>query len=271
MKKIAIIIITLFCIIGLCKSEEINEDWIKSDSIFISHLKIAYQKNPLSIEKQLEPWEMQRANLGFGYSSIEHSMGKGYVSIFYTLVYKDKKLISYRLEPKMPRNSQLIKRYLSFYEGMFEIKDSKAQVLYFGYKNVSLPLEISKPAIDVSKEIKYFMTPYSGIIYGDYGGIANSILENREAFNLVKDSINENILIYLLKSINPATRMCAAEEYYQNKESYQHKDIIEKLIEINLKELPKIKTMSSCLKYEDNAKDILNRMIGKNKHLSIEN
>lgn len=235
------------------------------DSVFINQVKKSFKTNPISIEKYLEPWENSRVNLGFGYTLIEHSMGKGYVSIFYTLVYKDKKLVSYLLKPQMPTDSRLTKRYLSFYEGMFEIENQQVKKLYFGFKNVSKPLGDIVNEFNVSSQIEYFMTPYSGVIYGDYGGIANEILENRNTFNIVKDSINEDILIFLLKSINPATRLCAAELFYLKKETFNQIDLIEKLIEINYKELPEIETMGGCTIYIDDAKKVLDLMINKNK------
>lgn len=259
------LIILLICTFKICKAEEIQEDWIKLDSIFINQLKGSFIVNPLLLEKYLDPLENSRVNLGFGYSLIEHSMGKGYVSIFYTFIYKDKKLISYVLRPQMPKNSKLTNRYLSFYEGLFGIENYSAQNLYYGYKDVSKPLGEIEKEINVSSQVAYFMTPYSGVIYGDYGGIADEILENRNAFNIVKSSITENLMIYLLKSINPATRLCATEIFYSKKESFKQKKLLKKLIEINFKELPKITTMSGCMIYVENAKTVLNQMINKNK------
>jgi hypothetical protein len=258
-------IITLVTVIiftsKLCNAEEINEDWIHKDSIFINQVKNSFLTDPLTIEKYLEPWENSRVDLGFGYSLIEHSMGKGYVSIFYTFIYKNKKLISFILRPQMPNNSRLTKRYLSFYKGLFEIEDQQVQNLCFGYKNVAIPLGEPGNDLTVSSQMEYFMTPYSGVIYGDYGGIANEMLENRNLFNTVKDSITEDLLIYLLKSLNPATRMYAAELFYSNEDRFNQKELIERLIELNFKELPEITTMSGCIILVVDSKKILKLML----------
>jgi hypothetical protein len=264
LQTIAILILLIF-MSQFCGAEEIHEDWIKQDSAFIKQVEKSFRLNPLSIGKDLEPWENSRINLGFGYSLIEHSMGKGYVSIFYTFIYKDKKLVSYVLKPQMPNDSRLIQRYLSLYKGLFEIENYRPKNLYFGYMEMSKPLEGFETNLNVSNQLDYFMTPYSGVIYGDYGGIGNEILENREAYNTVKDSINETILIYLLKSINPATRLCAAEFYYSNEETFKQKELIDKLIEKNFKELPEIETMSGCIKYIEDAKKVLTLMLGEYK------
>jgi hypothetical protein len=266
-KKARIIglIVLLISYSGLSRAEEINEDWIKMDSIFINLLKYSYSTNPISIKKHLEPIENKRVNLGFGFSSIEHSMGKGYISIFYTFIYKDKNLVSFRLSPQMPDDSRLTNRYLAFYEGMFAIENYQPQNLNYGYEFVSKPLKDAEIKFQVSNQVKFFMTPYSGIIYGDFGGIANEVLENRSAFNIVKSSVNEDLLIYLLKSINPATRLCAAELYNTQKDSFKRNELIEKLIETNLIELPAILTMSGCIEYSDDARKVLNQMIDKNK------
>jgi len=128
---------------------------------------------------------------------------------------------------------------------------------------VSKPRGNSENLLNVSSQIEYLMTPYSGIVYGDCGGIANEILENRNAFNEVKESITEDVLIYMLKAVNPATRLCAAELFYSKNETFRQKEFIEKLIEINFNELPKIETMSGCTQYIDDARKVLNQMLDK--------
>ena len=265
MRKLRIIAVMtmVICISKLCGAEEIHDDWIKLDSVFINQVKKLYKSNPLSIESHLEPWENSRVNLGFGYTLIQHSIGKGYVSIFYTFIYKDKKLVSYILKPQMPNESRLTKRYLSFYEGLFEIKNSQPQDLYCGYKYVTKPRGNIDNVLNVSSQIEYFMTPYSGVVYGDSGGIANEILDNRTAFNEVKESITEDVLIYILKSVNPATRLCAAELFNSKYETFEQKDLIENLIEMNFKELPQIETMSGCVQHIDDARKVLNQMLDK--------
>ncbi|WP_026473533.1 hypothetical protein [Alkaliflexus imshenetskii] len=264
MRTIALILV-LTTTFGLCRAKEIREDWIKIDSIFINLLKKEYLSNPTSIEKYLEPWEKKRENLGYGYSIIDHSMGKGYVSIFYTLIYKDKKLVSFKLTPQMPNDSRLYSRYLSFYEGFFENDNYQPQSLFYGYKVASTPIKNFDRILEISPKMEFFMTPYSGIIYGDYGGIANELLENRELFNSIKSSINDDLIIYLLNSINPATRLYATELFMTQKELFIEKKLIEELIEMNFKELSEINTMSGCIQYSEDARKVIKEMMEKNK------
>lgn len=247
-------------------AEEINEDWVKKDSIFINQIKRAYATNPLLVEKFLEPWENSREKLGFGYSMIEHSNGKGYVSINYTLIYKGQKLVSFVLKTSWPHDPRLTKRYSAFFNGLFEIENFEIKDLYFGYEVVSKPIGFKENEFNVSSQIAYFMTPYSGVVYGDSGGIANEVLETRKSFNSIQSSINEEVLFYLLKSINPATRLYAAEFYYLNKERFSEREIIEKLIDENLKELPKITTMSGCIVRMADARKVLKAMIEEYKY-----
>ena len=267
MKNLIIIALIFFviCTSKLSNAEEINEDWVKMDSVFINQVKELFATNPLSIEKYLEPWESSREKLGFGYSIIEHSIGKGYVSIFYKLVYKEKKLVSFVLKTHWPSDPRLTKRYLSFYQGLFQIENYEIKDLYYGFKDVSKPIGNGEFDLNISTEIEYFMTPYSGIIYGDYGGIANEILETRKSYNLIKSSLNEDALIYMLKSINPATRLYAAEFYYSKMGNFTKKEFIEKLIESNLRELPKIVTMSGCIVQMVDARKVLKEMIDEYK------
>ena len=256
-----VLVSLLTTVFGLCRAKEIREDWIKNDSVFINILKDAYLSNPTSIEKHLEPWEIKRENLGYGYSMIEHSVGKGYISIFYTLIYKDKKLVSFKLTPQMPNDSRLYSRYLSFYEGLFVNDNCQTKSLFYGYKFASATINNSDKRFEISEKFEFFMTPYSGIIYGDAGGIASEPLENRELFNSLKCSLNDVLLIHILKSINPATRLYAAEMYLTQKDSFKEKKIIEELIEMNFKELPEIITMSGCIQYSDDARKVLKEMI----------
>jgi hypothetical protein len=253
----------LICISQFCKAQNINEGWVREDSLFIDQVKQAYNSDPLSIEKSIEPWENARVNLGYGYSVIQSSTGKGYVSIFYTCVYKDRKLISYMLDPQMPHDDRLTYRYISFYKVLFKIENNWSMDLYFGYEKMTKPLEESENVLKVSDALGFLMTPFSGIVYGDFEGFDDQIVENRRAYNKVKDSINEKELLYLLRSINPATRLTAAEHYFKNIDNYLQHSLIERLIEDNYKELPAIQTISVDLVNEEDAKEVLRRMINK--------
>ena len=138
-------------------------------------------------------------------------------------------------------------------------------LLYFNFNNMSKPYDHSKISNEISYDLKYFMTPFSDVIYGDFGGYGSNMLENRKVFNSVKNLITENILIVLLHSINPATRLCAAEFYFNNKSNFKRRSFIEKLIEMNFKALPKIDTMSGCIQFNEDAKKVLTQMISKRK------
>jgi hypothetical protein len=204
----------LICINQFCEAQNINEGWVREDSLFIDQVKQAYRSDSLSVEKNIEPWENARVNLGYGYSTIQSSTGKGYVSIFYTCVYKDKKLISYMLHPQMPRDDRLTHRYISFYKELFRIENNWPMDLYFGYEKMTKPLGESDNVLEVSNDLGFLMTPFSGVVYGDYEGFEDQIVENRSAYIKVKYSISEKELLYLLRSINPATRLTAAEKQH---------------------------------------------------------
>jgi hypothetical protein len=231
--------------------------------LFIDQVKQAYKSDPLSIEKSIEPWEHTRVNLGYGYSVIQFSTGKGYVSIFYTCVYKDRRLISYMLNPQMPHDDRLTHRYISFYKELFRIENNRPMDLYFGYEKMTKPFGESENVLKASDELGFLMTPFSGIVYGDFEGFEDQIIENRKAYNKIKESINEKELLYLLRSINPVTRLTAAEHYFKNIYHYSQHSLIERLIEDNYKELPTIQTISVDLVNEEDAKEVLRRMINK--------
>src|SRR5665647_670637 len=106
-------------------AEDIHEDWVKADSIFIKQIVDIKKANPRLINQYLRIVERDRVNLGFGYSLIEGRYGIGYVSIVYSIVYRYQRMLSYKLTPEMPSDSRLIKRYLKFYSGGFKIVRSE--------------------------------------------------------------------------------------------------------------------------------------------------
>jgi hypothetical protein len=259
--KIVVLIILFFTTVLKVNAQEekIEEEWVLEDSIFISTYIKALKKHPLNVEAYLGPDKKRKDNLGFGYSSIEGSMGRGYVSVFYQLIYFNDKLVSYNLNPEMPSDMRLTKRYKNFYSSLyrFDTRDNPYP-LYHNFREMTKPLP-GYHLVPSSRALAFLMTPFSGVMYGHRGGESSSIIENRAAFNQVKERLSPQEFFLLLYSKNPATRLTAAEYYYQNPQKLAvYKGEIESRIKSIYIELPETKTISGCIVSTENSQTRVN-------------
>jgi hypothetical protein len=270
MKTLALIFALLLTFsLAYAQEDKIEESWVKEDSVFISSYIKAFKANPLKIESYLQPVKKRRNDLGFGYSSIEGSMGKGYVTVFYHLLYFQDKLVSYRLSPEMPRDSRLTQRYKRLYSALYRFdENNNAQDLYINFKEMAKPLD-SFTRVPSTRALAYLMTPFSGVVYGFRGGEASTILENRAAFNFVKEKLTPEDYLMLLYSKNPATRLTAAEHYYRNPKKFEkYKTKIENRIETIYIKLPETQTMYGCILTTDDSKKLVNFYVKEVKNYS---
>jgi hypothetical protein len=270
MKTLAVIFTLLLSFsLAYAQEDKIEESWVREDSIFISSYIRAFKASPLKIESYLQPDKKRRNDLGFGYSSIEGSMGKGYVTVFYHLIYFNDKLVSYKLNPQMPTDKRLTKRYKKFYSTLYRFdENNNAQDLYINFKEMAKPLD-SLTRVPSIKALAYLMTPFSGVVYGLRGGEASTILENRAAFNFVKDKLTPEDYLMLLYSKNPATRLTAAEYYYRNPDKLEkYKSEIESRIKAVYSELPETQTMNGCILTTGNSKKLVNFYVKEVKNYS---
>ncbi len=248
---------------------KIEEAWVKKDSVFISNYIKAIKDNALEIEGYLEPIKKWEDNLGFGYSSIEGSMGKGYVTVFYQLIYYKDKLISYKLNPQMPRDDRLTDRYKQFYSPLYRFDDNNnVETYYYNFEEMAKPLN-GFPREPSNMALSYLMTPFSGIVYGYTGDFTSSILPNREAYHDVREQLIPEDYLMLLFSKNPATRLTAIEEYYRNTAKFEkYKAEIENRIQTIFKELPETKTMFGCVLTSDDSKKLVEFYLKEIKNYS---
>lgn len=82
--------------------------------------------------------------------------------------------------------------------------------------------EFPSPPPPVRAALAYYMTPYSGTTYGIRGGRSGQILENRDRFLSLADTLmmDKSRALYLLRSLNPASRLTAAEFVIRHKRDY---------------------------------------------------
>lgn len=248
---------------------QINEQWIKEDSLFIKQVINKLDKTPENIHKILKPDNSFFQDLGYGYSNATGSNGKGYVSFFYNLIFKNKKLISFSLKSQLPNEKQIRDRYIKIYGSNFKFDSSRYSKTY--YWNYGLAC---KPIISDSlythqndSTLCFLMSPYSGINYGDYAGWG-SRLKNRIIFESIQDQLNCDSINNLLLSINPATRLYAAEYYLTYSDKFKDpivRKIIDDRIESMLNNTPNVKVNYADMIINENAKYILDVYVKKNK------
>jgi hypothetical protein len=85
------------------------------------------------------------------------------------------------------------------------------------------------PSPAILEAFSFYMTPYSGILYGIRGGQAGQLLENRDRFIGLTGILtaDRKLARYLLRSVNPASRLTAAEFIVRNKEGFPEFDSLQ--------------------------------------------
>jgi hypothetical protein len=146
---------------------------------------------------------------------------------------------------------------------MFKFNEAKqVQPLYWRYNEASSALNGLTVNTSTDKSLDFFMTPYSGTVYGDYGGITSAILANRAAYQTVWKEITPAVCEALLYSKNPATRLSGIEYYYQNASRFKNqKQRVESRIKAIYKELPVVTTMRGCEESVENSEELVNGFV----------
>jgi hypothetical protein len=91
------------------------------------------------------------------------------------------------------------------------------------------------------------MTPGSGTMYGYNGREPSLQFPNRRAFYEIMDSLTNDRIVFMMYSINPASRFTAIEYYLNHKEHFNDTAGIDIWVERNFTELPEVKTKFGCI------------------------
>lgn len=246
------LLILLLLMATLCTGKDaINYERVANDSVFLHSLKEQVNTNPSMIATLLAPkgsQSIRRAeDMGFGYRYKSGSMGFGYSSTYYILVFYKDELVSFELSQRMPSNPELTERYEQFMIGLFQFDSIGIKPLRWNYEKATRCLPGYENSIDSSESVLYYMSPYSGIIYGYSGGDGGSFIENRKHLIDLQSRFSPELFTLLLYSINPASRLSAVEYFYGNADAMnqlelKHKEQIKRIF----KETPAITTMSGC-------------------------
>ncbi len=242
-------------------TDSIVEKWVVMDSIFLSKFRETINRDPKDIIDILNVNSDKKENIGFGYSFVQASMGKGYASIWYTVIFKDNELISYELKPDLPNHKSLMGRYLKFYKDIYKIDKERIYNRYYKIEEMQRPFEIHNSTETLNENLQFLMTPFSGIKYGYSGGYGGSIFTNRGLYLNERKKISSEICKTLLYSKNPATRLLAIEHYIKNKDDFRETELIDNWIETVYSELSTIGTMEGCFGMNRNSRDLVQEYV----------
>jgi hypothetical protein len=232
-----------------------NPFWVHIDKKLIKSVVQLDRKNPQAVEQYFRTQKIQRCdtakeNLGFGWSMWTPGIGGGYIGISATFFYYHDSIVSYTINPRMPDEKGLIKKYKTLYQDSFSFESDKILPFIYNSDNILRQLKeyngILTPQT-VPRKILEYMTPNSGTMYGYAGGYGGHLLQNRKAFIEIKDSLTNDQVIFLMYSINPASRLTAIEYYLKYKNSFSNQQTLDEWIEINFKEIPTVQTLFGCI------------------------
>jgi len=87
----------------------------------------------------------------------------------------------------------------------------------------------SLPSPAIRQALAFYMSPWSGTLYGIRGGDAGQLLENRDRFLGLSGILmaQKQLARYLLRSVNPASRLTAAEFIIRFKENFPDFDSLQ--------------------------------------------
>jgi len=231
-----------------------NPFWTHADKKLIIAITNLDKNNPKEIEQYFkQKRESTKENLGFGWTLWSPGIGGGYISISATFYYYHDSLVSYTLTPQLPEEKGLLKRYKKWYKNYFEYSNSSIQAIKFNEIAILRPLKEYKGNLkSVSSKILDYMTPTSGTMYGYAGG--GMIMQNRVAFNKIKSNLTNEEVIFMLYSINPASRLTAIEYYWKHKDAFRKQESVDEWIEQNFKEMPNVDSMLGCSSVTENTR-----------------
>ncbi len=171
-------------------------------------------------------------SLGFNYKIYSYVIYRKNLVITCDFLYLKDSLISYVLKPKLPNSKRLQKKHLKFYNNTFEVtEDNLIKPLFYNYETFYKPLKYYKGKPISNPEIDHFMSTESGLYYGEALGIYAVPIENWKLLLDLEDQLTCDVILQLLYSKNPVSRLNTIKYYYLNSEKFTDKrDEIENTI-----------------------------------------
>ncbi len=217
--------------------------WSAEDSLAAGRIVDAFLRRPESIDSLTAGSLSRDHDLGFGRRLREAWINPaGALGFAIKIVYTGTRAVSFEAKPVMNYGG-LHARYRAILAPAFKTllgagKTLRAEPYRWNPDSASAPLpadslmlsEDSLPAPAIRAAFAFYMSPYSGILYGIRGGDAGQMLENRDRFLDLAEILgaDKRLARYLLRSINPATRLTAAEFIVRHKQEFPAFDSLQR-------------------------------------------
>lgn len=221
--------------------------WTAKDSAAAAAFLSALRHRPTAVDSlAMGPGNFaQEKDLGFGYRLKEAWVNPaGKLGFTLKIVFDRKGPIAFEAKPVM-NYASLAPRYQAALKGTFSsAKPGDPHSTAAGRPDLGLPaylpyhwnlsvaaaalpadslgLADHPPSAALKEAMAYYMSPYSGTAYGIRGGRGGQMLENRDRFLNLGDSLmlDKSRALYLLRSLNPASRLTAAEFVIRHKSHF---------------------------------------------------
>jgi hypothetical protein len=213
--------------------------WTAQDSLAAAAFVSALQRRPEAIDSLTAGSLTRDHALGFGRRLREAWVNPaGKLGFSLKILYEGTHPFSFEAKPVMNYGA-LRDRYLAVLSPLFKAPAAKGtpDPYYWNLEAASRPLPPdslrlapdSLPSPSIREALAFYMSPYSGTLYGIRGGDAGQFLENRDRFLGLAEILaaEKKLARYLLRSPNPATRLTAAEYIVRQKEHFPEFDSLQ--------------------------------------------
>ena len=199
-----------------------NPIWTTIDKRMIKQLGRLDYTNPVEVAEYFSNYrngsgEKEIENLGFGWKVWHTGVGGGYVGVTAEFYYFQDSIVAFEVIPRMPTEPELQARYKEWYSAGFAFEDGHLQPRAHNMRSLEAPLVEYRGRLDISEQsdsVRAYMSPACGTRYGFRGGYGGGLTSNRACFKNIRTKANDDLLVLMMHSINPATRLTAIEYYY---------------------------------------------------------
>jgi hypothetical protein len=248
----------LICLIGFASalaSEAKHPEWTSEDSVVATRFVQAVASHPETIDSLVKGSLDRIHDLGFDYRLREVWINPaGKLGFSAKIIYSGSKIMGFELKPVLNYQG-LQDHYLKLLIPFFHLRPNtknKINIAPYYWKRsetaLILPADMFPEKMDdtvlsvnVRESLAFYMTPYSGILYGIRGGENLQILENRDAFLEITEMLmaDRRLSRYLLRSLNPASRLTAAEFIIRHHQEFPDYENLNRFVFSVLFEQPK--------------------------------
>lgn len=219
------LLISFFSLLSLpaFSQEPLNAEWLRMDSLLYRQLDSVLQQPgapPIDYFKRMsKSGEMEKSDLGFGFSKISFNRYGGYVSVHYRLLVYGNRMVQYQILASSSTNAALSLFYTQFSKSGKSNPQSWSYTdsAWFRAQQDSIPiLQWQQPYItedSLLREAYQLLTqPLSGIVFGRQCGYGLEEPAARIAINIFTARKDTVALRSILRGLNPEGRVYAMEE-----------------------------------------------------------